>query len=105
MCFNKDQTSMLLYLETCIVDNFGFAKGVSMNVTDIEIAKKWDDEGFLVFKRVPYDYLKETERSNTHYVRFSDEAWKLAHKLRRERAERMTKKHPVERIESYRRKR
>ena len=101
--WTKDEKSILLYLETCLVDNYGFAKGLFMNEIDIEISKKWDEEGFIVFKRIPFDYLEKAGQRNTHYVRFTPEAWIIAHDLRIKKAERILAKHPVDKIESYRR--
>jgi len=78
-----------MYLETCIVDHFGKVVGARMNEDDFDIAKRWNDEKFISFERIPFhDIKKNTPYPATHQVKLSDEAWKLAHQFRRERGER-----------------
>ena len=107
--WSRDEKSMLLYLETCLVDGYGFVKGVKVNAEDIAIATRWNKEGFITFKRIPYDYIPIANRYGAskfeylYYVRFTLEAWNIAHNLRYERSERMLIEHPTEEIESYRR--
>ena len=87
---NKDEESILLYFETCIVDYHGKVVGNRMNDVDFEIAKKWKEEAIIDFGRIPFDEIKKQVRGSgyTNWVRFTDKAWKLAHKSRREKAER-----------------
>jgi len=87
--FNKDERSLLMFFESYIVDNLGKVAGSRMNEDDYEIAKKWNDEGFISFERIPFhDINKNKAIPDTHQVKFSDEAWTLAHQFRRERGER-----------------
>ena len=81
---NRRKKSLLLYFETCLVDNEGFVNGLRINQEEVEWAKTWVDSGLITFGRVLF---KEIIFNNTHEVRFSDEAWNLAHQFRRERAE------------------
>lgn len=84
--YNKDEKSLLLYFEHCLVDTGGSSRNKSIgwgefdpekvNKEDIEIGNKLTDEGLILF------------RYPACIVRFTDKAWKLAHKFRRERAER-----------------
>ena len=84
--YTKDEQSLLLYLETCLVDTgasqtdhsigYGEFDPRRVNAEDIEIGHKLMDEG-LMFFRYP-----------ACVVRFTDRAWKLSHQFRRERAER-----------------
>jgi len=89
--YSKDEKSLLLYLETCLVDNRGNVTGVRMNDADFVIIKKWKEEGSISFQRVPFHEITTAGVfPQTHTIKFTDEAWKLAHKFRRERAERHT---------------
>lgn len=90
MDLSRDEQSCLLYLETCMVDQHGRCEGVRMNAADQEAVKKFVEQGLLEFGRIP---LKEIPRpdgrvQNTNWVKFNDGAWELAHKLRRQRADR-----------------
>ena len=89
---NHDEENLLLYFETCLVDNRGKVTGRRMNEIDFDIAKKWKKDGFIEFERIPFHDIDKTKAiPNTHTVRFSDKAWGIAFKLRRERAERHVK--------------
>ncbi len=100
---NRTEQGLLLYLESCLVDNQGYVQGIKMNTDDLEIAKRWAREGFIQFERLKFgdgtmevanqytgDARNTTRR--THRVRFSDAAWDEAHRLRRTRSERMCAK-------------
>jgi hypothetical protein len=91
----KDEQSLLLFLETCAVD-FGTVDTRHMNSEDMDIAKDWTEEGFITFGRMPAHWIQEAGKRggkcNTHYVSLTPEAFELAHKLRRERAERVSKR-------------
>lgn len=88
----RDERSLLTFLETCLVDKRGKVRTVHMNQDDMEIAKGWDKKGFIQFKRLPASevFAEKNQRSPlptfTHWVRFSDKAWALAHQERRARA-------------------
>lgn len=87
--FNKDEQSLLMYFETKIVDNNGKVAGARMNDVDFEVAKRWNEQKFILFERIPFHNINKNKAiPDTHQVKFSDEAWKLAHKFRRERGER-----------------
>ncbi|MFA5525775.1 MAG: hypothetical protein WC992_03025 [Acholeplasmataceae bacterium] len=87
-----DEQSLLLYLESRLVDHGGMLQGGpggAMNGEDFDIAERWHASGFIEF-----DELSEAEvnrrRGHTHRCRFSEEAWRMAHRLRRLRAEQET---------------
>lgn len=85
----RDELSMLLYLETCAVDQGGLVEGVRCNEKDLEIAQRWDDEGFLHFGRLKFrDIERVGNRTFTHWVRFTDKAWEEACSARRGRSAR-----------------
>lgn len=87
----KDDRSLLLYLETCAVDHGGSVATVHMNDEDFAIARHWNSEGFVEFGRIrESDFIsRDSPISNrTHWCRLSDVAWEMAHRFRRERAER-----------------
>ena len=85
---SRDERSLLLYFESCLVNQKGYCEARRMNELDFEIAKEWIDVGFALFRRRPAKQLVGTGTTHTHEVRFSEEAWELAHIERRRRAER-----------------
>lgn len=96
MELNKTERSLLLYFETCLVDQYGRVEGRRMNAEEIVIAKKWSEEKFIGFGRLKMSTiqgLRGVGKVYTHWVRFSPSAWRTTHKLRRERSHRMLKSH------------
>ena len=97
--FTKDEKTLLLYFETCLVDAYGRAETRYMNKEDIEIAKKLTEAGLIEFGRLSMKAIEKLRRLHgygkvyTHWVRFSDKAWELAHKWRKERSDRMIGRH------------
>jgi len=91
----KTEKSLLLYLETCLVDHRGRVQSARMNKEDFEAIKHLESLGLIVFFRRRWSEIRgDTKKGikrgtgiNTHEVRFSQEAWDIAHQLRRERAE------------------
>ncbi len=81
----KDERSLLLFFEYTAVDQWGIIDDMrKMNNEDISIACGWNDEKFILFKKV---HRNKRERIHlTFAVKLSDEAWKLAHQLRKEKA-------------------
>ena len=87
----KVERSIILYAESCSVEYGGLLEGMRMNDLDIAALRKFEDAGLLSFGRVPVALLEPLSRFGrkpTHWVTFTDEAWQLAHALRRERAAR-----------------
>lgn len=82
----KDEKSLLLFLETQASDNSGRVKTVHMNESDMEIARGWNQAGFVEFGRIQ---SKDVNSSGSHWCKLSDAAWAAVHKLRQERAVRM----------------
>jgi len=82
----KDQQTTLLYLETRLVDFAGRVNGAHLNASDRLWIDQMKEEKFLDFGRI---VIQHHNRDGSAWVTFSDEAWELAHKLRRERADRM----------------
>lgn len=79
---SKDERSLLLFFETCAVDYGGKIDVRHMNKEDMDIAKKWNKEGFVKFGRIKFH---DIIGKHTHWCEFSEEAWKLAHQERRAR--------------------
>jgi len=95
---NKNERSLLLYLETCLVDGLGRVESIRMNKTDFTIIKKWKNTKFIAFGRLRFkaiERLRKYGHQYTHYVRLSEEAWALVHQLRRERSDRLISKENV----------
>ena len=87
---DKDERSLLLYLETCLVDNRGRVDQKKLNNDDRHIMELWRDNGFVNFGRIhPDEYM---EKMGTHWVELSEDAWKLAHEERRARSRRLLEK-------------
>jgi hypothetical protein len=84
----KDERSLLLYLETRAVDRGGLVQTPQMNADDFAILETWKASGFVEFGRLTRASIEKL-RGSTHWVRLSEEAWKLAHEERRARCERL----------------
>lgn len=84
----RDEISLLIFFEAMAVDNRGIVDDIKkMNKEDLGIAKKWNEEGFLSFKR--YTHRDSYGRPVlTYRVKLTDEAILLAHQLRRDRIRR-----------------
>lgn len=85
----KVERSIILYAESCSVDYGGLLEGKRMNDDDLAALRKFHESGLLSFGRVPAKLLgplSEYGRNPTHWVTFTDDAWALAHALRRQRA-------------------
>jgi hypothetical protein len=80
---SKDERSLLLFFETCWVDYGGLVDVRHMNESDMNIAKKWSEEGFLYFGRV---LSKLINNHNTHFVIIPDDTVRMAHEERMNRA-------------------
>jgi len=98
---NKTERSLLIYLETCLVDRTGHVDTRRMNKEDMDIAKKWNEEEFIAFGRLKFHYIEDLQSNPpiihaTHWVSFSDKAWELAAQERRARAGRMFPKEKVQ---------
>lgn len=83
---SKNEKSLLLFFETCAVDQGGRIKSCHMNNDDFYIAEKWDEEKFISFGRI---CSKDVNEYGSHWCKFSEDAWKLAHEERKARAERL----------------
>ena len=79
---SKDERSLLLYFESCLVNQRGRLESCRMNAENFEIAERWNAAGFIHFGRKPGTLVR------LFWVRFSEEAWGLAHVERRRKAER-----------------
>lgn len=79
----KDERSLLVFLETQAVDHGGKVFSASMNADDIAITKSWIESGFIQFGRIKANVITH---SRFHWVILSDEAWRKAGELRKERA-------------------
>lgn len=85
MVKTKDQKSLVLYLETRIVDHSGRVDARHMNEDDFEQAEAWARAGFIGFGRI---IAKDATAGGAHWARFTDEAWAAAHGERRAKADR-----------------
>lgn len=85
----QTEKSALIYAETCLVDYAGLLEGIRMNADDITAFDKFKELGLIDFGRIPFKAISSLigSRKCTHWIEFTDEAWKLAHSIRRIRAE------------------
>ena len=81
----QNERSLILFFETCVVDQCGEIDSQHINQDDFRIAKRWTREGFINFQRIPFAEIKG---NRTGKVQLSDKAWEAAHKERRARGER-----------------
>ena len=82
----KVQKSLLLYLETCIVDKSARVNLQHMNDEDVEQAETWNEAGFIGYGRI---IANDCTATGCMWVTFSDSAWEAAHRERRARGHRM----------------
>lgn len=87
----RDERSLLLYLETRAVDFGGKVDVRHMNKEDMDMAKRWNSEGFLKFGRIKFHDIL-SKQSGTHWCELSDEAWALAQQERKARYTRISSK-------------
>ena len=90
----RDQKNLLMYLETCMVDYGGKVENRRMNADDFSQVEAWKAEGLIRFGRLFSGEANNRKRVylGTHWVLFTDKAWELAHRFRRERAARLASK-------------
>ena len=86
----REERSLLLYLESCLVESRGRVNLQRTNNGDMTIIDKWNNEKFIKKGRIVIDKYMET--SGSMWVEFSNSAWELAHEERKNRSTRMTKK-------------
>jgi len=83
---SRDERSLLLFLETRAVDYGGRVNLQHMNEEDMKITDIWNKEGFIEFGRI---VIRNHNSDGTNWCKLSNEAFKLAHEERLERANRM----------------
>ena len=91
MELTRNELSLLLYFETQAVDYGGKLEAARISPDEISIAKRWNDEGFVLFGRLPFKTVKTVSGvTRTHWCVLSNDAWEMAHKERRIRSKRLT---------------
>lgn len=99
--FDRDQASLLLLFEACIVDHGGKVRPDAMNADDHVQASEWRHEGFIDFGRIKLGGSPDVSRPESIpslWVELSDEAWAEAHRLRKERGMRILAKRTFEKV-------
>jgi len=98
----RNQVSLLLYLESTLVEYGGTVESNRMNKDDFDDVPRLTEAGLIAgFKRVPAKLLGTFARHVTHTVDFTEEGWRVAHQLRRERAERARVSNSRAKIDAY----
>lgn len=89
LALTRAHKSVLLYIESCLVDYGGLLDSDRMNKADHDSIAELEAAGFVVVKRVPAKLLgKFIGRKVTHYAELTETGWALAHEQRKERAQR-----------------
>lgn len=94
----REEKSLLLFLETQAVDYGGLVNIAYMNDSDAEILERWTKEEFVQSGRVCAESIQRINNPlgrasrKTMWVKLTTLAFSLAHKERKERAQRMWKK-------------
>ncbi len=86
---NRDQVSVLLYVESCMVDYGGMLEGRRLNDTDHGNLRMFMADGLLAYGRVPSRLLPDNDgpaRPITHWCVLTAAGWDLVAKLRQRRA-------------------
>lgn len=86
---SKDERSLLLYFESMSVEKGGKIDPQRMNRGDFEICGEWQNKEFINFGRIAHE---DIIGNMSFWVVLSDEAWKLAHKERIARFNRIDSK-------------
>lgn len=82
----KDEKLLLLFAECACVDYGGIYQPERLNDDDREILEQWKLEGFCDYGRVASQHLNPKRMV---WLRLSEEAMRMAHTLREQRASRM----------------
>lgn len=84
----REELSLLLFLESCAVDQGGMIFAALMNEEDMAIAKSWNDTGFISFGRLPSSFITSAKNRGhfSMYVVLSKNAWECASAARMNRA-------------------
>lgn len=86
---SKAQKNILLYAEHCMVNNGGLLEGSRFRKEDLAALEVLQDKGLLIFGAIPRHMLGKIatmSRAPTHWVTFTENAWEIAHSLRRQAA-------------------
>lgn len=95
---DKDEKSLLLFLETAVTDRAGIYKPEYVNDADREKMHEWAESGFITKGRVASAHLRD---GMTVWVQLSGEAMRIAHEARTERARRMWKNRKWKTTDEY----
>lgn len=80
----REVRSILLYAETCVVDNGGMMEGRRMNLIDHKHLDALEAAGYLTWGRIPSGLLGHSmAKDRTHFVALTSLGWYLAHQCRR----------------------
>lgn len=99
----RDQTSLMLYFETTLVEYGGTVESIRMNADDHANIPLLIESGLIErFERIPGSLLGTFQRKITHTVDFTEAGYAFAYKLRRERTDRALLASPRKQIEAER---
>lgn len=96
---NRQELSLLLYLEIRAVDYGGAVDAKHMNADDFEAVKRWAKSGYIEWGRIAQSGTRNMETGHHYWVALSEKAWQDAHAERRARNVRMWKKRTWQKTE------
>lgn len=95
MELTKDEASLLLYFESCLVDQSGKVKQCKMNSDDLLALASLKEKGLVSDFLALDEYFVEEQHTrypDTHFVLLTDSGWAAASEERRARSKRMLSK-------------
>jgi hypothetical protein len=96
---SREEKSLLLYFECCMVDYGGKVQSARMNADDFKIAEEWNKTGFVKFGRIKHNDIDWTLKVPFNYwCVLSADAWDYAHAERKARSDNNVKALGVFRI-------
>ena len=88
--------SLLIYLETTVVDHMGMVDSRKINEDDHKIIKQWNTDGFVLFGRMASVSIEQRIRlrhlnsaHEVYWCELSDDAWRITAELRKDRGKRL----------------
>lgn len=87
---SKQNSSLLLYLETCAVDHGGKIDATKVNEAELRVLEAWNRSGFVRFGRMTIRKREQCQggRDYAYWCVLSQPAWAAAHAEREARARR-----------------
>lgn len=87
---SKSEQSVILYLESCLVEQSGLFRARAFNEADWKLIERFEKVGLFVTHQIPSAAARKIHGTAcTHWVDFTDSGWLVAQAVRRLRADRV----------------